>query len=105
MRKKNEGRMNVLTIYIIIHYYTILSDDNINDPATYTSLVVPVLDKFSCVTLILKAFALFCCEFGNDVNHPFFGAIFWAKNAIGATFFTFCNYGYDFWHHQHLLAT
>ena len=89
MRKKNEGRMNVLTIYIIIHYYTILSDDNINDPATYTSLVVPVLDKFSCVTLILKAFALFCCEFGNDVNHPFFGAIFWAKMLLVLHFLLF----------------
>ena len=42
--------------------------------------------------LISKAFALFCREFEIDVIHAFLVLIFWAKNAVGATFFAFCNY-------------
>ena len=47
---------------------------------------------FSCIKLISKAFALFCREFGIDVIHTFLVLIFWAKNAVGATIFAFCNY-------------
>ena len=32
---------------------------------------------------------LFCCKFGNYVNHAFLVLILWAKNA---RFLAFCNY-------------
>ena len=41
---------------------------------------------------ISKGFTLFYYEFGNVVNYTLLVLILWAKNAVGATFFAFCNY-------------
>ena len=51
--------------------------------------------EFSCKKFISNALTLFCRKFGNVVNDAFLVLLFWAKNAVGATFFAFCNYG---WH-------
>ena len=48
-----------------------------------------VIHKFFCIKIISKAVTQFCRDFGNVVNHAFLVQIFWAKNAVGATFYAF----------------
>ena len=38
---------------------------------------------------------MFCLKFESVVNRAFLVLINWAKNAVGATLFTFCNYAFS----------